>query len=234
MYMGFVTIYMKNISEYKQEDVEHFLSMISTGRREVVLRKKAWKDQIRSAVCEVLLWRGLSDLGFDIEELAVDYREKKPQLFDRYAKILVEKTGMDPSAMKVGVDFSFTHSGDYVLCGISDLPIGVDVEKIRDKMPLYSNHVFSKEEEMLVRNSEDENREFLKYWTCKESYIKCAYPKEEHLRSVTLNMANLPYPILEADKSDDYYFETHSLSEEYQWALCVKTRENFLLNIVEL
>lgn len=232
--MGFVNVYMKNISEYKEEDVELFLSMISTDRREVVLRKKAWKDRVRSAVCEVLLWKGLTDLGFDISELAVDYEAKKPQLYDRYAKTMVEKTGMDTSAMKVGVDFSFSHSGDYVLCGISDLSIGVDVEKIRDKMPLYSNHVFSKEEEALVRSAQDEKREFLRYWTCKESFIKCAYPASENLRSATLNMENLPYPILEDDKKNNYYFETHSLSEEYQWAFCVKTRENFLLNIAEL
>lgn len=210
------------------------LPMISPERRNILLQKKGWRDRIRSAVCEILLWRGLCELGFDISELAVSYDEEKPSLYDRYAKILVEKTGMDASAMKVGIDFSFSHSGDYVLCGISDLSIGVDVEKKRQNLPLYSPHIFSEEEEQLVKNSPDESQEFLKYWTCKESYIKCAYPLKENLRSVTLNMKNLPYAILEDDKREDYYFETHPLNDEYQWALCVKTRENFLLNIVEL
>ena len=232
--MGFVTVYMKNIKEYDSKDLEHLLSMVSPARREIALRKKDEKDQIRSCVCEILLWKGLTELGLDIEELAVSYEEKKPRLYDRFAKVMVEKTGMDPSAMNVGLDFSFSHSKDYVICGISDLPIGVDVEYLRKNLPLYSDHIFAESEEGTVRNAPNPSEEFLRYWTCKESYIKCAYPREENLRSITLDMHHLPYAILEDDKREDYYFETHSLSDEYQWAFCVKTRENFLLNIIEL
>lgn len=232
--MGFVTVYMKNIKEYDSKDLEHLLSMVSPARREIALRKKDEKDQIRSCVCEILLWKGLTELGLDIEELAVSYEEKKPRLYDRFAKVMVEKTGMDPSAMNVGLDFSFSHSKDYVICGISDLPIGVDVEYLRKNLPLYSDHVFSESEKAAVQNAPIHSEEFLRYWTCKESHIKCAYPKEENLRSVTLDMHHLPYAILEDDKRKEYYFETHSLSEEYQWSICIKTRENFLLNIVEL
>ena len=232
--MGFVTVYMKNIKEYDSKDLEHLLSMVSPARREIALRKKDEKDQIRSCVCEILLWKGLTELGLDIEELAVSYEEKKPRLYDRFAKVMVEKTGMDPSAMNVGLDFSFSHTKDYVICGISDLPIGVDVEYLRKNLPLYSDHIFAESEEATVRNAPNPSEEFLRYWTCKESYIKCAYPKEENLRSVTLDMHHLPYAILEDDKREDYYFETHPLNDEYQWSICIKTKENFLLNIVEL
>ena len=141
--MGFVTVYMKNIKEYDSKDLEHLLSMVSPARREIALRKKDEKDQIRSCVCEILLWKGLTELGLDIEELAVSYEEKKPRLYDRFAKVMVEKTGMDPSAMNVGLDFSFSHSKEHIKCKFfisssHHKPAGIDDKEAQYKCYKYA------------------------------------------------------------------------------------------------
>ena len=236
--MAFVNILIKNISEYSEADVENLMDRISPKRREIVMKRRDTKDKIRACVCEMLLWQGLYDLGMEIEALEVSYEDQKPKLCDRYAKIMIDKTGMDESAMNVGLDFSFSHAGDYVACAISDAPIGIDVEGVRKNIPLYSEHIFSKTEEDAVKNSKDEKKEFLKYWTCKESFIKCAYPKQVHLNTIELDMTSLPFAIetsteiLSENEKDNYRFQVEELDENNIMSFCVKTSNDYLLKII--
>jgi 4'-phosphopantetheinyl transferase len=75
---------------------------------------------------------------------------------------------MDPSAAAVGIDFSFSHSGDFCACAISDFKVGIDIQEKTHRMPLTSSHVFTEKEALAVSSAED----FLRYWTCKESFMK--------------------------------------------------------------
>ncbi len=267
--MGFVNIYYKNISEYKEEDLEQLRAMISPKRREILDRRKSIQDKIRTGMCEVLLWRGLVDIGLDISELEVSYEETKPQLRNRYLKSVdglnythtgdVDGLNYTYAGDSIGLDFSFSHAGNYVFCAISDHPIGVDVEGVREKMPMNSSHVLSTKEIENVENSENPKYEFLKYWTCKEAFIKCAFPKKVNFRSGELDFSSLPYAMnftnekivnsekKNADKQDytinkecnnktiekhtDYYFATYDLDENYRFSFCAKTDENFFITM---
>lgn len=60
--------------------------------------------------------------------------------------------------------FSLSHSGEYVMCAISDSPVGCDIQKyqkISDKM---QKRVFTEKEL--------ENSNSLALWTLKESFVK--------------------------------------------------------------
>ncbi len=244
--MGFVNIYYQNISEYKEEDLEKIRAMISPKRREIMDRRKSQKDKIRTGMCEVLLWKGLVEIGVDISELEVSYGEAKPQLRNLFLKNRAEfgdshvgnfASSKDSHAGEsIGLDFSFSHAGDYVFCAISDCSIGVDVEAVREKMPINSSHVLSEKELEEVESSENPKYEFLKYWTCKEAFIKCAYPEKVNFRSGELDFSQLPYAMsFAADKTlenySDFYFATYDLDETYRFSFCAKTDENFFLNI---
>lgn len=69
--------------------------------------------------------------------------------------------------------FSISHSGDYVVCSVSDTPVGVDTEVIRD-IPFRNDYrLFTLEEIVYVNESEKEhNIRFFEVWTKKEAYIK--------------------------------------------------------------
>lgn len=228
--MGFVHVYLKNISDYTEADLADLYPMISPGRRELLQSRKNRKNQLRGAVCEILLWQGLKELGFDLSELAVSYEKEKPSLYDPLAKKLAEKTGTDSSAYAVGIDFSFSHSGDYCVCAISDFPIGIDIQEKTSRMPLKSQHVFTEAESARVKDA----RDFLIYWTCKESFIKCVYPEKANLLSVELDFTNEVHPIVNREDKEDYFFTTKHLSDDYTLSFCTKAHEGYSYNFTEL
>jgi len=73
--------------------------------------------------------------------------------------------------------YSISHSGDYVLVGIHNTPIGVDIQKIKDNYP--NPKVISKDE--LKYN-------YIDIFSLKESYIKCIGSTMNHMKDVTFNL----------------------------------------------
>ncbi|MDR1819202.1 MAG: 4'-phosphopantetheinyl transferase superfamily protein [Methanobrevibacter sp.] len=69
--------------------------------------------------------------------------------------------------------FNISHSGDYVLVGVSDYKsIGVDIEKIQDLDHVgISKHFFHNKEHIKIANT-DSIDIFFKIWVLKESYVK--------------------------------------------------------------
>ena len=204
--------------------------MISPERQAVLQNRKHWKDQVRGAVCEILLWKSLQELGFDLNELAVSYDTDKPFLYDPFAKKLADKTGMDASSYAVGIDFSFSHSGDYCVCAVSDFKIGVDIQEKTSRMPLMSNHIFTEKESLRVKDAND----FLDYWTCKESFIKCVYPEKANLLSVELDLSDEVHPIVNRKDGEQFFFSTKHLSENYTLSFCTKAHEGYSYKFSEL
>lgn len=73
-----------------------------------------------------------------------------------------------------GIYFNLSHSDNYVVCTISDKPVGCDIQKIgklRDKM---AERYFTEKEAAYLKTLDDEKRceEFYRIWTIKESYVK--------------------------------------------------------------
>lgn len=90
-----------------------------------------------------------------------------------------------PYAKDLNVEFNISHSGDMVVCAVSNTPIGIDIEKIRP-IDLKIAKRFCNEEELkylfgFAPRDEDfsytENKEiltrFFSLWTAKEAYGKC-------------------------------------------------------------
>ena len=74
-----------------------------------------------------------------------------------------------------GVYFNLSHSGDMVLCAISDVPVGCDLERVTDAPLEVADRYFSEMERRYIdeaRNHPEINRRFFRLWTMKESYMK--------------------------------------------------------------
>lgn len=78
-----------------------------------------------------------------------------------------------PVAMVKGkeVFVSISHSGDFVASAVSDTPVGVDLEVIREFKPSVLK-ALSDEEQEFIEKSKDKSSAFLKIWTAKEAYLK--------------------------------------------------------------
>lgn len=77
----------------------------------------------------------------------------------------------------VGVEnvfFNISHSGDYVVCAVSDREIGIDIEKrAKARMEVAKRFFHERELNYLAGlRQEHQDRSFFDYWAVKESFLK--------------------------------------------------------------
>lgn len=161
------TIYAASITPLKDAELfSRLYSSIPFWRKAKVDSTKIELEKCQALGASALLLHGLRDrgidIGADVESVAVAVTPQgKP-----YFKYLGP------------VEFSISHSGKWVLCGISDRAIGCDVqEHYRDdeRVLTAAKRYFSKAEyERVVNEETTEKRLSSLYdlWTMKESYVK--------------------------------------------------------------
>ena len=71
-------------------------------------------------------------------------------------------------------NYNLSHSGDYVICAVSNRPIGCDIEKIKEAPVKVAERYFAKSEAEYLKSldAETQDEEFFRLWTIKESYTK--------------------------------------------------------------
>ena len=77
----------------------------------------------------------------------------------------------------VGVEnvfFNISHSGDYVVCSVSDREIGIDIEKRAKARMEVAGRFFHEEEMAILKTLEGDKQDqlFFNYWSVKESFLK--------------------------------------------------------------
>jgi 4'-phosphopantetheinyl transferase len=95
------------------------------------------------------------------------------------ARISKKENGM-PYLENYPFFISISHSKNMALAGISEKPIGVDIEVIRDFDKRLIPRFFTESEQDFIRCDED----FFKVWTVKEAYLKLT---GEGLKNIKFN-----------------------------------------------
>jgi len=70
------------------------------------------------------------------------------------------------------VHFNLSHSEEYVACAVSDSPVGVDIERVREIELDIARHYFFGSEYQQIQDSPHQLRTFYQFWVLKESYMK--------------------------------------------------------------
>lgn len=84
-----------------------------------------------------------------------------------------EKYGKAYISNYENIYFNLSHSGKIVLCAISDMEVGADVEYNDPEIDLnIAKHYFYNSEYENIMNAKNKADEFFKYWVLKESYMK--------------------------------------------------------------
>lgn len=73
-----------------------------------------------------------------------------------------------------GIYFNISHSGNLVICAVSDLPVGCDVEVVGTYHEGVVRRFFSEKEKFYLENIAvtERSRAFYRIWTARESYMK--------------------------------------------------------------
>ena len=137
-------------------DLDEALRDISEQRREQALKFKHEQGQRLCVLAYQLLKKGLQQEYGIIENPIFEYNEHgKPSIVGH------------PE-----ICFNLSHCKEAVVCVISDLPVGVDVESIREYKESLVRYTMNDEEIREIEPSENPAATFIRLWTMKEATMK--------------------------------------------------------------
>lgn len=124
------------------------------------------------------------------------------------------------------IQFNISHSGSFVLLGISKEKIGVDIEFINANVDYIdiSNNFFSESERFVINKSLGSLSLFYKYWTCKEAILKA----EGFGLSIPLSSIEINKSVCTIDYNDLNWSEYRIIStlrDNYYFAIATKVAE---------
>ncbi len=156
--MSFVKVFYADVSEYFKEDaLLSRVSGINAARQARIERAK------RPETKALLLGSGL------IIPTALE------RVFGRSDfKTEISDMGKPYVSDADGVFFNVSHTGKYVLCAVSDVEVGADIEEIDEAetvMPI-ADRFFTPLERDAISLSPSPAEAFCRLWTLRESYVK--------------------------------------------------------------
>lgn len=126
--------------------------------------------------------------------------------------------------------FNISHSGDIVVCAISDCEVGIDVEIIAKTIQQLMENICTAEEIDWL-NNQDSVEEQYRLWTYKESFLKCTGDGIGKIRR-TISMINNGELIKEYK---NYCFQKLYLREGYVATACTeKLMEAYYIEEVDI
>lgn len=152
-------VLMMNCSCFSDEKL--FLKSMGTlsrYRQKKVNQSKTSQGKLQRLAAGVLLNKALENRN--LCERDMEYR--------------VDSCGKPFFANRPDLHFSLSHSGDWVICALSDGRVGADVQVISEYHPRVAARYFSKEDsEYLTQlTGEEQDREFTRLWVQKEARVK--------------------------------------------------------------
>ncbi|WP_221568722.1 4'-phosphopantetheinyl transferase superfamily protein [Alkalihalobacillus sp. TS-13] len=122
--------------------------------------------------------------------------------------------------------FNISHSGEWIVCGVYDKPLGIDVEQIRTIDVNIAKRYFSPTEaESLFKRAQQERLQyFFELWTLKESYIKMlgtGFNMPFNSFSVQVHSNKKEY--IGTPKGKAFKFKQYPIDPAYKMAVCSVT-----------
>lgn len=147
-------IYSVNLNCVSENELNQWFDAMSESRKEEVLNLKNESKRASKIIADYICRKAVSEFC-SIPESEIIFAKGE------FGK---------PFAAGLDVHFSVSHSGDLVICAVSETEIGIDVEKIRN-IRLDAAKRFACESEL--EYIADNTQRFFEIWTLKEAYFKC-------------------------------------------------------------
>ena len=155
-------IFYYDINKMSDDLYNKELDSIPLIRKKEILKKSDIKDRKRSLAGDILTRKYLSKL-YNISEEKIEIRKGEKG---------------KPYVLNLPAHFNVSHSGDYTVVAISDRPIGIDLEIIRDFSAILAKKYFNEDELKYISGNFSSRKKslmqrcFYEIWTAKEAYLK--------------------------------------------------------------
>lgn len=159
------------IEDIKPEEYEYYYSLLSETKKKKIDALHFEKDK-RLSVCAEMIAKKM---------IAKHCSVKAEEI------VILTDSGGKPYAENINIYFNISHSGDMVACALSNNPIGIDIEKIREIDDKLIHFVCTDEElEYVCSDIELKTQRFFEIWTAKEAYFKCYGTGITDLKSINV------------------------------------------------
>ena len=145
-----------HIQDMKSEHLQQVLAFLPSWRRERVLAYKQESRQMESALAYIELSRALALRGLQDIEPHFEYNEHGKPFLPTYPNL----------------HFSISHCSQAVGCILSEMPCGLDIERVRRASPSLISKTMNRNEEHQIYSSSHPEVEFIRLWTRKEAVFK--------------------------------------------------------------
>jgi 4'-phosphopantetheinyl transferase len=121
------------------------------------------------------------------------------------------------------IHFNISHSGEWVVCALSLMDVGVDVEKIREINFNIARRFFSETE---VKNlfdlpKKNQIKYFFDLWTLKESYLKTlGTGLTKPLSSFTVSKVDGEIVLFEDDRPVQVFLRKYNIDAKHKLSVC--------------
>lgn len=200
-----ILTYILNINSINKDLYSKLLNNIKEYRKEKITKLSLEKSKYLSLGVELLIKKACIDFGIDYDLMELEFNENGKPYF-KNSKYF----------------FNTAHSGEYAICVISDKEVGIDIEEIKDFKNKVAERCFTKKENKYLGVTNDKVDLFYRFWTLKESYVKCIGSG----LSIPLNSFELDSNdnnIIIKGKENYQFFEQKY--ENYRIAWCVNVGE---------
>ena len=153
-----VNLFAVNISARLNAPIDDWLKYFSGKRQEKILSYRFNADRNRTVWAELLVRYVVAEkFSYPLEKVQV-YRDAKGK----------------PHIANLPVEISLSHTGNWVICSVGTNLSGVDVEiDSTDALGIAETFFLPSEYDKIISLPENlRGRQFLIYWTLKESYFK--------------------------------------------------------------
>ena len=137
-------------------DIEAALPLLSDQRREQTLKFRYELGRKTCAAAYLLLRQGLQQEYGITENPLLGYGEHGKPFIIGYPEIY----------------FNLSHCREAVACAVSDHPVGIDVESVRQYKDSLVGFTMNEAEQRLITEAERPEVAFIRLWTMKEARLK--------------------------------------------------------------
>ncbi|MCP5051431.1 MAG: 4'-phosphopantetheinyl transferase superfamily protein [bacterium] len=151
--------------------------------------------------------------------------------------LITQKTGLANEDIEFGTNdygkpylknqgdfhFNISHSGDWVVAAIDDMPVGIDIEQIQHIDLDISKNYFSNDEHRDLMGKSDRIAYFFTLWSLKESYIKILGKGLSHpLNAFSIQFIGQDEIVINVDgyPLKNVFFAQYDIDENYKMGLC--------------
>lgn len=170
-----VKVFALRFEEDKEDILLDKMSLLAYEDRNRIERYKQTKDRLMSFLGISLVYAFCDDFA-DVPELLTvvegyDFLSNK-DIFDKYS-VKIDEAGKPYFENKNDVFFNVSHSGEWCFAALSDKPVGIDVQKIKELKSNVAKRFFDAGEIAYIEADEEKSIErTIEVWCIKESYVK--------------------------------------------------------------